>query len=131
MRKVTLSNNYTNDRCNGKSRAKKVTKIHKAPPILTIHLKRFSASGHRKNQTQIHYPEVLDLNPYMSDGSSQVPKYRLIATVCHHAFDYTGMRLGHYTANCKSASGTWNHYDDTQVQSSLIPLIVDLINKSQ
>lgn len=94
-----------------------MTKIHKAPPILTIHMKRFAASGMRKNQTQIQYPELLDLSPYMYEESRGVPKYRLIATVCHHAFDYTGMKSGHYTANCKSASGTWNHFDDTQVFS--------------
>jgi len=107
----------SNGRCNGKSRAKKVTKIHKVPPILTIHLKRFAASGLRKNSTQIHYPEELDLNPYLSEESKGVPKYRLVATVCHHSMGLDGMRSGHYTANCKSASGTWNHFDDISVRS--------------
>jgi ubiquitin C-terminal hydrolase len=98
-----------------KSRAKKVTSLHSAPPILSIHLKRFSASGMRKNTLLIQYPEELDLNPYMSEESRGIPKYRLIATVCHQGFDFSGMSSGHYTANCKSASGIWHNFDDIRV----------------
>lgn len=82
---------------------------------MSIHLKRFSATGRRKNSHRIDYPETLDLNPYLSDTSQGLPKYRLIATICHHAFDYSGMSSGHYTAKCKSSSGIWNEFDDTKV----------------
>ena len=51
----------------------------------------------------------------MSDVSKGIPKYRLIATICHHGFDYSGMSSGHYTANCKSSSGIWHEFDDTNV----------------
>ena len=104
-------------RCNAKSRAKKMTTIHSVPPILSIHLKRFSVSGLRKNTGMIHYPEELDLNPFMSEESRGIPKYRLIATICHHGFDYSGMGSGHYTANCMSSSGPWNEFDDTRVHT--------------
>jgi ubiquitin carboxyl-terminal hydrolase 36/42 len=106
-------------RCNTKSRAKKKTSIHSVPPILTIHLKRFSPNGLRKNTQFIQYPETLDLNPYLSDDVPRIPRYRLIATVSHLGFDLSGMSVGHYTANCKSASGTWNNFDDVRVESQL------------
>jgi ubiquitin C-terminal hydrolase len=51
----------------------------------------------------------------MSDVSKEIPKYKLIATICHHGFDYSGMSSGHYTANCKSSSGIWHEFDDTKV----------------
>jgi ubiquitin C-terminal hydrolase len=57
----------------------------------------------------------------MSEESQGGPKYRLIATVCHHSFGYGGMNSGHYTAKCKSSSGTWNEFDDTTVCSFCIP----------
>lgn len=116
-RQETLSqdNQYKCEKCNNKSRAKKQTAIHSAPPILTIHLKRFSPSGTRKNTNYIYFPEVLDMSPYMSKEAAEIPRYRLIATVCHHGMDWSGMSSGHYTANCKSASGTWNNFDDTRV----------------
>jgi ubiquitin carboxyl-terminal hydrolase 36/42 len=117
VRPETLSddNMYKCEKCGGKSRAKKRVTIHVAPPILAIHLKRFSASGLRKNSALVEYPEVLDLNPYMSDGVEKVGKYRLIGTVCHAGFDYSGMASGHYIAKCKSSSGTWHEFDDMNV----------------
>ena len=36
-----------------------------------------------------------------------------------YGFDYSGMSSGHYTANCKSSGGTWNHFDDTRVYPQL------------
>lgn len=63
----------------------------------------------------------------MSEESRGIPKYRLIATVCHHGFDFSGMSSGHYIANCKSASGVWHTFDDIQVLwTSIICNRVDL-----
>ena len=120
-RQETLShdNQYKCEKCNVKSRAKKKTMIHEAPPILTIHLKRFSPSGMRKNNNYVAFPEVLDLNPFISEETRGVRPYRLIATVCHHGLDFSGMSAGHYTANCRSSSGTWNNFDDLAVQSCI------------
>jgi ubiquitin carboxyl-terminal hydrolase 36/42 len=119
---LSQDNQYKCEKCNVKSRARKQTSIHRAPPILTIHLKRFSPSGHRKNTNFVAFPEILDLNPFMSDESRRMPPYRLIATVCHHGMDYSGMAAGHYTANCRSSSGTWNNFDDTSVLSFIAGL---------
>ena len=112
---LSHDNLYKCEKCGGQSRAKKRVTIHIAPPILAVHLKRFSASGLRKNGALVDYPEELDLNPYMSEETKGVGMYRLIATVCHVGFDYSGMLSGHYIAKCKSSSGTWNEFDDTNV----------------
>jgi ubiquitin C-terminal hydrolase len=64
----------------------------------------------------------------MSPESRGIPKYHLIATVCHHGFDLSGMSSGHYTANCKSSSGIWSNFDDTRVYLINSLLIIDYKN---
>ena len=68
----------------------------------------------------LDYPEELDLNPYLSPESQGIPKYRLIATICHFGLDLTGLGAGHYTANCKSGSNVWYNFDDTRVRSPFV-----------
>lgn len=60
--------------CKSKANATKSFKILHAPPILTLHLKRFAVNyGYNgkpranKNTQFIEYPESLDIAPYMVD----------------------------------------------------------------
>lgn len=60
--------------CKSKANATKSFKILSAPPILTLHLKRFSVSYSsygkpraNKNTQFVEYPESLDIAPYMVD----------------------------------------------------------------
>ena len=60
--------------CKSKANATKSFKILHAPPILTLHLKRFSVSYSsygkpraNKNTQFVEYPESLDIAPYMVD----------------------------------------------------------------
>jgi len=60
--------------CKSKANATKSFKILHAPPILTLHLKRFSVSYSsygkpraNKNTQFVDYPESLDIAPYMVD----------------------------------------------------------------
>lgn len=59
-------------RCKKLVTAEKNFTIHEAPMVLTIHLKRFTASG-KKIGDQIKYPELFNLAPYMSDVHPFIP----------------------------------------------------------
>ena len=61
--------------CKTKSVATKGFRIAEAPPVLTLHLKRFSVNYNSYNgkpradkfNQMIEYPEFLDIAPYMID----------------------------------------------------------------
>ncbi|XP_010158954.1 PREDICTED: ubiquitin carboxyl-terminal hydrolase 16 isoform X2 [Eurypyga helias] len=125
--------------------AKKQMLISLAPPILTLHLKRFQQAGFnlRKVNRHIKFPEVIDLAPFctakcknVAEGKTKVP-YALYGVVEHSGT----MRSGHYTAYAKMrsmnnhlsdlvlrgqspqasetepAKGQWFHISDTHVQA--------------
>ncbi|XP_025889447.1 ubiquitin carboxyl-terminal hydrolase 16 isoform X1 [Nothoprocta perdicaria] len=125
--------------------AKKQMLISFAPPILTLHLKRFQQAGFnlRKVNRHIKFPEVLDLAPFCSVKCKNVAKgstkvlYSLYGVVEHSGT----MRSGHYTAYAKMRNinshlselvlrgestqalgaepikGQWFHISDTHVQA--------------
>ncbi|XP_054829198.1 ubiquitin carboxyl-terminal hydrolase 16 [Eublepharis macularius] len=125
--------------------AKKQMLISLAPPILTLHLKRFQQAVYnlQKVNKHIKFPEVMDLAPFCSvkcknvvEGSQRV-LYSLYGVVEHSGT----MRSGHYTAYVKtraannqlsdlvlhgkslqtsgiqSSKGQWFHISDTHVQA--------------
>ncbi|XP_030317101.1 ubiquitin carboxyl-terminal hydrolase 16 isoform X3 [Calypte anna] len=135
--------------------AKKQMLISLAPPILTLHLKRFQQAGFnlRKVNRHIKFPEVLDLAPFctakcknVTEGNTKV-LYSLYGVVEHSGT----MRSGHYTAYAKMRSlnnhlsdlvlqgqspqaletevvkGQWFHISDTHVQ----PVSVSRVLSSQ
>uniref|UniRef100_A0A8C8VPP9 Ubiquitin carboxyl-terminal hydrolase 16 n=1 Tax=Pelusios castaneus TaxID=367368 RepID=A0A8C8VPP9_9SAUR len=134
--------------------AKKQMLISLAPPILTLHLKRFQQAGFnlRKVNKHIKFPEVIDLAPFcaikcknVGEGNTKI-LYSLYGVVEHSGT----MRSGHYTAYAKmrtvrnqisdlvlhgeipqalerEAAGQWFHISDTHVQ----PVPVAKVLKSQ
>ncbi|CAM4431398.1 unnamed protein product [Caretta caretta] len=134
--------------------AKKQMLISLAPPILTLHLKRFQQAGFnlRKVNKHIKFPEVIDLAPFcatkcknIAEGNTRV-LYSLYGVVEHSGT----MRSGHYTAYAKmrtvrnylsdlvlcgeipqaleaESAGQWFHISDTHVQ----PVAVSKVLKSQ
>lgn len=134
--------------------AKKQMLISLAPPILTLHLKRFQHAGFnlRKVNRHIKFPEVIDLAPFctakcknVAEGNTKV-LYSLYGVVEHSGT----MRSGHYTAYVKMramnnplsdlvlrgqsqaletepAKGQWFHISDTHVQ----PVSVSRVLSSQ
>ena len=109
--------------------------IWRAPPILILHLKRFSysRSWRDKIDVKIDYPlEDFDISPFIAedalffDEDSDLPKstvYDLYAVVNH----YGSMGGGHYTAYAKHAeSGSWHSYDD----STCRPIDVNSVQES-
>ncbi|XP_058689612.1 ubiquitin carboxyl-terminal hydrolase 16 isoform X3 [Poecile atricapillus] len=134
--------------------AKKQMLISLAPPILTLHLKRFQQAGFnlQKVNRHIKFPEVIDLAPFctakcknVAEGNTKV-LYSLYGVVEHSGT----MRSGHYTAYVKMRAmnnhlsdlvlrgqsqasetepvkGQWFHISDTHVQ----PVSVSKVLSSQ
>ncbi|XP_056355541.1 ubiquitin carboxyl-terminal hydrolase 16 isoform X4 [Oenanthe melanoleuca] len=134
--------------------AKKQMLISLAPPILTLHLKRFQHAGFnlQKVNRHIKFPEVIDLAPFctakcknVAEGNTKV-LYSLYGVVEHSGT----MRSGHYTAYVKMRAmnnhlsdlvlrgqsqasemepvkGQWFHISDTHVQ----PVSVSKVLSSQ
>lgn len=96
-----------------------------APPVLTLHLKRFSVNYNTysgrpradKFNQHIAFPEHLDLAPYMvADGKAGKAgprtKYRLFGVTCHRGVE---LRFGHYTSYVRGPAGQWFNADDDTV----------------
>ncbi|KAJ7320506.1 hypothetical protein JRQ81_020017 [Phrynocephalus forsythii] len=90
--------------------AEKQMLISLAPPVLTLHLKRFQQAGYNLQKVNKHitFPEIIDLAPFCSfkcknvaEGSSKV-LYSLYGVVEHSGT----MRSGHYTAYVKMRATT-------------------------
>lgn len=113
----TLSENdaWYCDRCKLHRRARKTFELWKAPDVLVIHLKRFSAQGRLRDKLDIlvEFPvQGLDLSSRVSideEGKSLV--YDLFAVDNH----YGGLGGGHYTAFAKNyIDGNWYEYNGKQ-----------------
>jgi ubiquitin C-terminal hydrolase len=83
------------------------------PKILTVCLKRFSATGTHKLNNLIEFPlNDLDLSKYIKGYHPASYKYELYG-VCNHI---GGVMGGHYTAFIKHADNTWIHFNDSSVE---------------
>lgn len=107
-------------RCKEHRRASKTLELWKAPDILVIHLKRFSAQGRNlrdKLDVLVDFPvEGLDLSSRVAmheDGKN--PIYDLFAVDNH----YGGLGGGHYTAFARNDTDkNWYEYNGTQACSA-------------
>ncbi|KAF8081157.1 hypothetical protein N665_0902s0011 [Sinapis alba] len=101
--------------------------VNKAPPVLTIHLKRFSQDLRgrlSKLNGHVAFKEVIDLRQYMDSRCSgeEPPVYRLAGLVEHSGT----MRGGHYVAYVRgggkkvkesdSSSSVWYNVSDAHVR---------------
>ncbi|KAK6940240.1 Peptidase C19, ubiquitin carboxyl-terminal hydrolase [Dillenia turbinata] len=109
-------NKYQCGRCKSYEKAKKKLTVLEAPNVLTIALKRFQASGKfGKLNKPIHFPEILDLAPYMSGTSDKTPIYRLYGVVVH--LDVMNAAFsGHYVCYVKNIQNKWFKIDDSTVK---------------
>ncbi|KAM4676258.1 ubiquitin carboxyl-terminal hydrolase 8 [Discoglossus pictus] len=112
--KLTDNNRFYCSNCKTRRDSMKKIEIWKLPPILLVHLKRFSYEGRwkQKLQTYVDFPlECLDLSQYVI-GPKSFKKYNLFGVSNH----YGGLDGGHYTAFCKNAiKQKWNKFDDHEV----------------
>lgn len=110
--------------------ATKKVLIYKAPPVLTIHLKRFSQDARgrlSKLNGHVTFRETMDLRPYIDPRCINEEKYEynLVGLVEHSGT----MRGGHYVAyvrgglrnrgkvdNKECETSTWYHASDAYVR---------------
>merc|ERR1739838_188817 len=107
-------------RCKKHQQATKKFDLWNLPPVLIIHLKRFSYTRYYRDKldTFVNCPlKDLDLtdfvlNPHKKSWPHNKRNYNLIAVSNH----YGGLGGGHYTAYAKnSQDGEWHYFDDQSV----------------
>lgn len=104
------ANQYKCEKCKRLRDAKKELSVHEAPPILTLHIKRFNFRGKKINK-RIQFSDSLDLNAAM-DQDAPHTRYNLYAVVCHQGPSNTS---GHYYAYIKTSDGQWHRADDCSI----------------
>ncbi|KAM6352128.1 ubiquitin carboxyl-terminal hydrolase 8 isoform 2-T2 [Alca torda] len=113
--KLTDNNRFYCSHCKTRRDSLKKIEIWKLPPVLLVHLKRFSYDGRwkQKLQTSVDFPlETLDLSQYVIGPKTNLKRYNLFSVSNH----YGGLDGGHYTAYCKNASKQrWFKFDDHEV----------------
>ncbi|TFY51303.1 hypothetical protein EVJ58_g10640 [Rhodofomes roseus] len=120
--------------CKAMRKATKTLSLSRLPPVLMIHLKRFSSKGHftDKVETFVDYPlKNLDLTNYMppplppgvhngqqlsrDDPRAQIPPYKYdLYGVTNH---FGTLSSGHYTAFISSRGG-WLYCDDSRISQA-------------
>uniref|UniRef100_A0A8C2YY69 Ubiquitin carboxyl-terminal hydrolase 8 n=1 Tax=Cyclopterus lumpus TaxID=8103 RepID=A0A8C2YY69_CYCLU len=113
--KLTDNNKVFCRHCKAHRDSTKKLEIWKVPPIVLVHLKRFSYEGRwkQKLQTAVDFSlDTLDLTQYVIGPKQTVKKYCLYGVSNH----YGGLDGGHYTAYCKNAlKQRWYKFDDHEV----------------
>ncbi|XP_006895372.1 PREDICTED: ubiquitin carboxyl-terminal hydrolase 8-like isoform X1 [Elephantulus edwardii] len=113
--KLTDNNRFYCSHCRARRDSLKKIEIWKLPPVLLVHLKRFSYDGRwkQKLQTSVDFPlENLDLSQYVIGPRNNLKRYNLFSVSNH----YGGLDGGHYTAYCKNAARQrWFKFDDHEV----------------
>ncbi|XP_028257794.1 ubiquitin carboxyl-terminal hydrolase 8 isoform X2 [Parambassis ranga] len=113
--KLTDNNKVFCRHCKAHRDSTKKLEIWKVPPIVLVHLKRFSYEGRwkQKLQTSVDFPlDSLDLSQYVIGPKQGLKRYNLYGVSNH----YGGLDGGHYTAYCKNAlKQRWYKFDDHEV----------------
>lgn len=104
---------YQCQQCKQKVRALKRLTVHKAPYVLTIHLKRFrSYDPGKKIDTKVRFGPSLDLKPFVSGFYEGDLKYTLYGVLVHAGWS---TRSGHYYCFVRTSKGMWYSLDDNRV----------------
>ncbi|KAE9421655.1 hypothetical protein Angca_006365 [Angiostrongylus cantonensis] len=106
-------------RCRAPKRASRLTKLWSLPPVVVVHLKRFSIENgdYAKNTMPVDFdPTRLDLSEYLHENSPESSEtYKLYAVTNHSG----RLNSGHYTALvCHGTTGEWLRFDDESVSTS-------------
>ncbi|KAK4783573.1 hypothetical protein SAY86_007947 [Trapa natans] len=105
---------YQCQNCKQKVRALKQLTIHKAPYVLTVHLKRFHFHdlGQKINKN-VNFDTTLDLKPFVSGPHDGDLKYSLYGVLVHHGWS---THSGHYYCYVRTSTNMWYSLDDNQVR---------------
>lgn len=132
---VLPASDYRCRECDSQQTATKRLALSRLPPVLPIHLKRFShsktSSTSIKLDAKVHFPTILDLQPYVSrprakksgsdsngakngadaeKGTSPRPMYELSSVIVHKG----KMDSGHYVSYAREGD-EWFLFDDSKV----------------
>uniref|UniRef100_A0A665WTG8 Ubiquitin carboxyl-terminal hydrolase n=1 Tax=Echeneis naucrates TaxID=173247 RepID=A0A665WTG8_ECHNA len=119
--------------CKQHQQATKKLDLWSLPPVLVVHLKRFSYSRYMRDKLDsfVDFPlRDLDMSEFLINPNAGPCRYDLIAVSNH----YGGMGGGHYTAYAKNKDdGKWYNFDDSSVSPANEDQIVVsvLVCKSQ
>jgi ubiquitin carboxyl-terminal hydrolase 36/42 len=103
---------YCCEKCGKKGDVNKQLKIHKAPNILILDLKKFDyANRSKKINKTLTFLEFIDLSPIMSNKNIDA-KYDLYAALVHYG---STLYSGHYVAFIK-IDGDWVLADDRETK---------------
>ncbi|XP_030073101.1 ubiquitin carboxyl-terminal hydrolase 15 isoform X2 [Microcaecilia unicolor] len=101
--------------CKEHQQATKKLDLWSLPPVLVVHLKRFSYNRYMRDKldTLVDFPRSdLDMSEFLINPNAGPCCYNLIAVSNH----YGGMGGGHYTAFAKNKDdGKWYYFDDSSV----------------
>ncbi|XP_053572728.1 ubiquitin carboxyl-terminal hydrolase 15 [Bombina bombina] len=104
--------------CKEHQQATKKLDLWSLPPVLVVHLKRFSYSRYMRDKldTLVDFPIMnLDMSKFLINPNAGPCRYNLIAVSNH----YGGMGGGHYTAFAKNKDdGKWYYFDDSSVSTA-------------
>ncbi|KAL2961072.1 hypothetical protein AAZX31_17G072100 [Glycine max] len=104
---------YHCQRCKQKVKALKQLTIHKAPYVLTIHLKRFHAHDTgQKIKKKVQFGCALDLKPFVSGSNDGDVKYSLYGVLVHAG---SSTHSGHYYCYVRTSNNMWYTLDDNRV----------------
>ncbi|KAK7896153.1 hypothetical protein WMY93_021478 [Mugilogobius chulae] len=101
--------------CKQHQQATKKLDLWSLPPVLVVHLKRFSYSRYMRDKLDslVDFPlKDLDMSEFLINPNAGACVYDLIAVSNH----YGGMGGGHYTAYAKNKDDEkWYNFDDSSV----------------
>ncbi|XP_023647199.2 ubiquitin carboxyl-terminal hydrolase 15 isoform X2 [Paramormyrops kingsleyae] len=101
--------------CKQHQQATKKLDLWSLPPVLVVHLKRFSYSRYMRDKLDslVDFPlSDLDMSEFLINPNAGLCQYDLIAVSNH----YGGMGGGHYTAFAKNKDDhKWYYFDDSSV----------------
>uniref|UniRef100_A0A8C1QSQ4 ubiquitinyl hydrolase 1 n=1 Tax=Cyprinus carpio TaxID=7962 RepID=A0A8C1QSQ4_CYPCA len=104
--------------CKQHQQATKKLDLWSVPPVLVVHLKRFSYSRYMRDKLDslVDFPlRDLDMSEFLINPNAGPCRYDLIAVSNH----YGGMGGGHYTAFAKNKEDQkWYSFDDSSVSPS-------------
>ncbi|MEE6480705.1 hypothetical protein FKM82_012651 [Ascaphus truei] len=104
--------------CKEHQQATKKLDLWSLPPVLVVHLKRFSYSRYMRDKldTLVDFPvSDLDMSKFLINPNAGPCRYNLIAVSNH----YGGMGGGHYTAFSRNKDdGKWYYFDDSSVSTA-------------
>lgn len=110
--KLDGENAYHCNTCLGKVPASKTLTLHTPSKVLILVLKRFSDFTGNKMAKDMHYPERLDMQPYLCEQRAGPLVYVLYAVLVHAGWS---CHSGHYFCFVKAGNGQWYKMDDAKV----------------